>query len=352
MEPLRKRLGLASRRVLIVTVLAVGLVVVGSVAATARVKGSADRMLEGTRIDGVKVGGMTREQALAAVQRQIAPKLRSQVTVVAANRRFTVTPSRLGRAAQVSRTVDRALEAPGLSWIAKLWYRVTGRSANRQLPMTYNDNSAQVGSFVDSVAGEVDRTVQDASMRLVNGRVEVRHARSGWSLDQSAGRSMLAAALAAGHPASLTLPSRIHRPGVTDRQAGPTITINLASNQLSLYKGLKVVRRYRVATAKPGFTTPRGTWKIVDKIVNPSWHNPAPHGWGAGMPLTIPPGPGNPLGTRALRLNSPGILIHGTFNAGSIGTYASHGCIRLRIPDSVDLFPRVTVGTKVLVFRG
>jgi lipoprotein-anchoring transpeptidase ErfK/SrfK len=351
MGPLRKRLGLASRRVLIVTVLAVGLVAVGSVAATARVKGSADRMLKGMRIDGVNVGGMTRQQALDAVQRHVTPQLQSQVTVVANSRRFTVTPARLGRVAEVSQTVDRALEGRGLSWIAKLWYRVTGQSANRNLSMRYNDNSAQVASFVESVAGKVDRTVQDASIRLTNGRVEVRHARSGRSLDQAAGTSMVASALAAGHPASVMMPARVVRPRVTDRQAGATIAINKRSNQLTLYKSLKVVRRYRVATAKAGFSTPSGTWKVIDKIVNPSWHNPAPHGWGAGMPLVIPPGPGNPLGTRALRLNSPGILIHGTFNAGSIGTYASHGCIRMRIPDSLDLFPRVPVGTKVLVFR-
>jgi lipoprotein-anchoring transpeptidase ErfK/SrfK len=197
----------------------------------------------------------------------------------------------------------------------------------------------------------VDRSVQDASIRLADGRLDVRHARSGWSLDQAAGASMLASALAAGQPASVAMPARVVRPHVTDQQAGATIVIDKGSNQLTLYKSLKVVKRYRVATAKPGFSTPSGTWKVIDKIVNPSWHNPAPGGWGAGMPLVIPPGPGNPLGTRALRLNSPGILIHGTFNAASVGTYASHGCIRMRIPDSVDLFPRVPMGTKVLVYR-
>jgi lipoprotein-anchoring transpeptidase ErfK/SrfK len=351
MGPLRKRLGLASRRVLIVTVLAVGLVAVGGVAATARVQGGADRMLKGMRIDGVDVGGMTRQQALEAVQREITPKLQSRVTVVADQRRFTVTPARLGRAAEVSQTVDRALAGRGLPWIAKLWYRVSGQATNRNLPMRYNDNSAQVASFVQSMAGKLDRSVQDASIRLTNGRLDVRHARSGWSLDQAAGASMLASALAAGQPANVAMLGRVMRPHVTDRQAGATIVIDKGSNQLTLYKSLKVVKRYRVATAKAGFSTPSGTWKVVDKIVNPSWHNPAPNGWGAGMPLVIPPGPGNPLGTRALRLNAPGILIHGTFNAASVGTYASHGCIRMRIPDSVDLFPRVPVGTKVLVHR-
>ena len=352
MEPLRKRLGLASRRVLVVTVLAVGLVVVGSAAATARVKGSADRMLRGVRVDGVDVGGMTRQQALETVQRHVTPKLQSQVTVMADKRRFTVTPARLGRVAEVSQTVDRALEARELPWIAKVWYRVTGQSANRNMPMRYNDNSARVAAFVRSVARKADRTVQDATIKLTNGRLEVRHAHSGWSLDQAAARPMVASALAAGHATGVTMPAHVVRPKVTDRQAGATIAIDKGSNRLTLYKGLKVVKRYPVATAKPGFSTPSGTWKVIDKIVNPSWHNPHPNGWGAGMPLVIPPGPGNPLGTRALRLNSPGILIHGTFNAGSVGTYASHGCIRMRIADSVDLFPRVPTGTKVLVFRG
>jgi lipoprotein-anchoring transpeptidase ErfK/SrfK len=337
--------------VLIVSGLVIALLAVGGAAATARMKSSSDRMLTGMRIDAVDVGGMTREQALSAVQQHITPKLHSQVTVQANSRAFTVTPARLGRVAKVSQAVDQAMEGPRLPWIAKLWYRVTGQSVNRRLPVAYNDNSTRVAAFVGSVASKVDRPVQDASIRLTRGRLDVRHARTGWSIDQIAGRSVLAAALAAGHPASITLPGHTTQPRVTDRRAGAAIAINTGSNQLTLYKNLKVVKRYRVATAKPGFTTPKGTWKIIDKIVNPSWHNPAPNGWGSGMPLVIPPGPGNPLGTRALRLNSPGILIHGTFNAASIGTFASHGCIRMRIPDSLDLFPRVSVGTKVLVFR-
>jgi lipoprotein-anchoring transpeptidase ErfK/SrfK len=336
--------------VLIATLLAVGLVGASGVAATARVHDGADRMLKGMRIDGVSVSGMTRRQALAVVQRDAARKLQNPVTVVANDRRFIVTPAQLGRVAELSETVDRALRGGRLPWIAKLWYRVSGQSTNHDFPMLYNDNSAQVASFVASVAGRADRTMQNAAIVLSNGRLDVRHARSGWSLDQPAGRSMVASALAAGHATSVTMPAEVMLPRVTDSQAGATITIDKSSNQLTLYNGLEVVKRYPVATAKSGFTTPSGTWKVVDKIVNPSWTNPAPNGWGAGMPLVIPPGPGNPLGTRALRLNSPGILIHGTFEAGSVGTYASHGCIRMSIADSVDLFQRVQVGTKVLVF--
>jgi lipoprotein-anchoring transpeptidase ErfK/SrfK len=352
MEPLKKRLGLASRRVLIVTGLAIALLAVGSAAATARVKSSSDRMLKGMRIDGVDVGGMTRGQALSAIQQHLTLKLNSQVTVEVKHRSFTVTRARLGPVAEVSQTVDQALEGPNLSGIAKLWYRVTGQSVDRSVAMAYDDNSARVAAFVASVAGKVDKPVQNASIRLTDGRLDLRHARAGWSVDQAAGKSLVAAALAAGRPAAVMLPTHTTQPRIGDRQSGSTIAIDTGRNQLTLYKNMKVVKRYRVATAKAGFTTPNGAWKIVEKIVNPSWHNPAPGGWGSGMPLVIPPGPGNPLGTRALQLNAPGILIHGTFNAGSIGTYASHGCIRMRIPDSVDLFPRVSVGTQVLVYRG
>ena len=101
-----------------------------------------------------------------------------------------------------------------------------------------------------------------------------------------------------------------------------------------LYDALKVVRSYPVATAADGYVTPVGTWEIVDKRENPTWYNPALDTWGADLPAVIPPGPGNPLGTRALYLNAPGIRIHGTYSTDSIGTYASHGCVRMFLEDS------------------
>ncbi|MFI5053916.1 MAG: L,D-transpeptidase, partial [Acidimicrobiia bacterium] len=107
---------------------------------------------------------------------------------------------------------------------------------------------------------------------------------------------------------------------------------------------------YPVATAMPGYVTPPGHWKIINKVENPTWYNPAPTTWGAGMPASIPPGYGNPLGTRALYLNAPGIRIHGTYETSSIGTHASHGCIRMLIPDVEQLYPLVPIGSNVIIF--
>jgi lipoprotein-anchoring transpeptidase ErfK/SrfK len=63
----------------------------------------------------------------------------------------------------------------------------------------------------------------------------------------------------------------------------------------------------------------------------------------------VPPGPGNPLGTRWMGISAPAVGIHGTPNAASIGYSASHGCVRMRIPDAEWLFQHVAVGTPVLI---
>jgi lipoprotein-anchoring transpeptidase ErfK/SrfK len=354
MGALSKRLGLASRRVLIVTAVAATLVAAGSAAATARVRSTGDHILAGTRIDGIDVSGFTRAEAATAVQRHVNSVMNSRITLTARGESLTVTPAQLGRRADVGSAVDRAVEGPKLGWLSNLWHRATGTSVHQNVALPYNDTGAQVASVVGKLAGEADVPVQDAGVTLVNGHVAVHHAHTGWSVDQRSSALLLSSALLAGRTAAVQLPIARTLPRVSDGQVGTinTITINVGTNTLELYKGLKVVKRYPVATARPGFTTPRGSWKVMDKIVNPTWTNPAPSGWGAGMPAFIGPGPGNPLGTRALALNAPGILIHGTYSEGSVGTYASHGCIRMHIADSEDLFPRVTVGTKVLVTSG
>ncbi|HEX2030631.1 MAG TPA: L,D-transpeptidase, partial [Actinomycetota bacterium] len=95
------------------------------------------------------------------------------------------------------------------------------------------------------------------------------------------------------------------------------------------------------------YPTPQGEWTIINKAENPTWINPAPDGWGAGLPLSIPGGPSNPLGTRALYLDAPGIRIHGTADSGSVGTYASHGCVRMHRSDVEELYEIVPIGTAV-----
>ena len=190
----------------------------------------------------------------------------------------------------------------------------------------------------------------DASIKLVDGRVVRQKAKEGRVLDVRASTRRLAKALR-GDAGKVKLVIRPVAPKVTADKLGKTIAINLSTNRLTFYDGLKVRKVYPVATGQPSFPTPQGTWEVVNKRMNPTWTNPAKDDWGADMPASIPPGPGNPLGTRAMSLNASGILIHGTYASYSIGRYASHGCIRMLLSDVEALYPQVPMGTPVLIHR-
>jgi lipoprotein-anchoring transpeptidase ErfK/SrfK len=129
-----------------------------------------------------------------------------------------------------------------------------------------------------------------------------------------------------------------------------SIRIDLSERKLYLYGGDgKVIKTYRVAVGMPAYPTPTGDFRIITKEVDPTW-NPPDSAWAAGMG-PVGPGPGNPLGTRWMGLNSPGIGIHGTYSGSSIGTAASHGCVRMLLHEAEDLFTRVYVGTPVEIVK-
>ena len=96
------------------------------------------------------------------------------------------------------------------------------------------------------------------------------------------------------------------------------------------------------------YPTPLGKFEVVNKQLDPWWYPPAGSAWAEGA-KPIPPGPGNPLGTRWMGLSAPYVGIHGTPDAASIGYSASHGCIRMLIPQVEWLFTQVDVGTPVFI---
>jgi len=338
------------QRVAVVIGLTVLLLATMSVAATARVSASSGRILAGVTVAGVDVGGMTRAEAVAAVKARTEPTLRRTVVVVGGHQRWRVTPARLGRAAAVEQAVDQALTGPELSWYSDFWHRLTNKPVTHPVHVALAEDNAKVARFVRGLAPGLAVAPIDASIRLVDGRVVRQKAKEGRVLDVNTSTRRLARALR-GNAGTVKLVTGPVDPRVTSDKLGKTIEINVSTNRLTFYDGLKVRKVYPVATGQPSFPTPRGTWQVVYKRMNPTWTNPAPDGWGADMPASIPPGPGNPLGTRAMALNASGILIHGTYASYSVGTYASHGCIRMLLSDVEALYPQVPPGTPVLIHR-
>ena len=137
----------------------------------------------------------------------------------------------------------------------------------------------------------------------------------------------------------------------TKEPAG-TIIIDTAHTFLYLTLGGGKALRYGIGVGRRGFTW-SGVERISRKSQWPDWIPPAemiarqPY-----LPRWVGGGPGNPLGARALYLGNTDYRIHGTNNPSSIGTQVSSGCIRMRNADVIDLYSRVSVGTKVVVLAG
>ena len=157
----------------------------------------------------------------------------------------------------------------------------------------------------------------------------------------------LAAGLVAAHRAQAREVVRFD-----DRVAAGTIVIRTSERSLYLVGGDGTALRYPVAVGKPGKQW--FGWAAIDgKYVEPAWSPPAEvRRDNPRLPNVIPGGsPSNPMGVRAMTLDRGEYAIHGTNRPGSIGTYASYGCIRMHNRDIVDLYGRVGVGTPVVVVR-
>jgi lipoprotein-anchoring transpeptidase ErfK/SrfK len=339
--------------VLLASLFGVGLVCGGAAYAAIRYERShADRIMPGVRIDGIDVSGMTHDEALDAVRAVAHDELRRPLTITVGSEHWTVTPATLGRRAAVAAAVNRAERAGAdLGTLDRAWHRFRGESLGVDIPLARRTTGSGVEDFASMVAKRVYVAPVNAAIGITASHDDItfEHAHPGEKLDVAAAERAIRDALAAGKR-RLTLETTSVEPKQTEETMGRTIVVRLNENRLYLYDGFHEVRSFSVATAKPGFTTPTGVWTITDKKKNPTWYNPALDGWGAGLPAVIPGGPGNPMGTRAIYIDAPGLIrVHGTTDDASIGRYASHGCIRMHNSEIEQLYPLVSVGEHVVV---
>jgi lipoprotein-anchoring transpeptidase ErfK/SrfK len=342
-----------------------GLVVVGTIAAFVllSIGGAAfaayryeqsrvDQILPGVTIAGVDVGGMTRPEALRAVRSAAAPDLEGAFIVRLGDRTWETTPGALGRRADVVGAVDAALAvSEPLGTFDRFWHRFRDEPMGVAIDLEFATRGDAVDGLVSEMADAVFEPWSNAAIGITDDMNDIRFVQAdpGRKLDQEAASAAIRQALEVGKPV-VRLEAKRLEPKYAAGDLGPTIVVRVDHNRLELYDGFELQQTWAVATAKPGWTTPRGVWTIWDKRENPTWYNPALDDWGAGLPAVIPGGPGNPMGTRAIYIDAPGLIrIHGTTDPGSIGRYASHGCIRMHNAEVEDLFERVPVGAHVIV---
>jgi hypothetical protein len=306
-------------------------------------------LLPGVFVSGIDIGGMTRAQAERVLAPSIKSVLNRKLRIKAGGKTWVRTARQLGVRASVDRALDRAIGVSDrLGWTSRLVHRLLDRPVGEQFDMAVSMKGSAVDGFVNNLAERVFRRTRNAFLDLRDGEVVKQRSRPGRELVAESARKAILGALESGR-SSVKLRFAEIAPAVTDDELGKTIVLRLSENRLYLYDGLKLVKKYPVATGSPQFPTPQGRFSVINKRINPTWVNPAKDTWGKKLPDRIPPGPDNPLGTRSLDLNAPGIRIHGTPSSGSVGTYASHGCVRMYISDSEALFPLVEMGTPVLI---
>jgi lipoprotein-anchoring transpeptidase ErfK/SrfK len=278
-------------------------------------------------VAGVKIGGLDTAAATLAVQQAVAEPvvLRYRTTTI------SVTPDLLGASAAVDKAVAAAAAAaPGTAV---------------KLPVSVSP--ARITSFLSKIAERFNQESVDAVLVLRHLRPFISQDRPGLTLDVKTAARAVAAELVANRRAPITIVAKTTPAKVTRGDFGAVIVIHRGANRLDLFNGMRFWRQFAVATGQTLYPTPLGHFQIVVKWRNPWWYPPASP-WAKGQ-KPIPPGPGNPLGTRWMGLSAPGVGIHGTPQPSSIGYSVSHGCIRMLIPQAEWLFDHVDIGTQVFI---
>jgi hypothetical protein len=301
----------------------------------------AERLPAGATIAGVDVGGLGPVGAERELRRVLGATWEREITVRAGRREVSLSPTRAGFVIEYDAMLKRA-------------FYLAERRRSVNVPLDRSIDSDELTAAAKAVARRFRRAPRNARVRFgITRAVRIRH-RFGRGIDPGDLRRDLLAELRQPSEERLIVARRVRiRPSVTLRELsrvyGTYVSIDRRTFTLRLFKRLRVVRRYGVAVGMAGYETPRGVRRVLYKDRNPAWHAPNRPWAGALAGQTIPPGdPRNPLKAWFIALGG-GVGIHGTSEEWTIGTRASHGCIRMRVRDVIRLAPSVPVGTPVLI---
>jgi lipoprotein-anchoring transpeptidase ErfK/SrfK len=283
---------------------------------------------QGVTIAGVPVGGMSNEQAQAAVRPVFARAKRISYGDVS----WRLRPARFGASVAIADGVQRAFTA----------------SPDTAVELTPNVDPTAVRRFVKALDKRISYPATDTQFVGLSGLVpQFTEEKPGLRVLRQLTAQRIARVLRSTNLTRTRAAVESVQPTLTRDNFGPVIVIRRGANELRYYEGANLVRSFGVATGQSVYPTPTGTFSIVDMQLNP-WWRPPDSSWAQGL-KPIPPGPGNPLGTRWMGISAPGVGIHGTPDDASIGYSASHGCIRMHIPDAEWLFQHVHIGTPVVI---
>jgi lipoprotein-anchoring transpeptidase ErfK/SrfK len=299
-----------------------------------------DRIAAGVRVAGVDVGGLDEAAARKRVRAELDAVVRRPVEVTHSSRTFVLRPDRAGVHVDANETIDAALERDDAGSVA---------------PRVSYDR-AKIDGFAGRVAKRLELEARDADIDIRDGKLSRTRARNGVEVERAQFVAALVRAMSSAKRSAravevpVTVIERPDRTLVDLARRYPTVIgIDRDAKVLRLYENLKLKRRYKIAVGQQGLESSAGRYKIEEKIVNPPWHAPNKAWAGELAGQTIPANdPRNPLEARWMGYHD-GEGIHGTKDIASLGTQASHGCIRMSPKAVKALFREVKLGTPVFL---
>jgi hypothetical protein len=341
------------RKAYIIPAALVALLVAGAVGVYAYDSSRARTIADGVSVGGVDVGGLTVDRARAKLAREVAKPYERPVVVRADGERFELTAKEAGVETNVRGMARDALAASrGGNLITRTWRDLTGGEVDAHLPAKVTYKRESIDDLVAEVEDAVNVAAQDAQVTPSGAGLSTTPGEPGVNLRSEVLREAVVAEIE--RPDSeRTVSARMQRvqPEVTQAELVEEypkyLTVDRSSYELRYYENLKLAETYPIAVGTTGFETPAGEYAIQNKAVDPAWNVPE---WGGALAgQTIPGGsPENPLKERWLGIYD-GAGIHGTDDIASLGTSASHGCVRMSIPDVIELYDRVPVGTPIYI---
>jgi hypothetical protein len=342
------------QKLLIATAAAVTMLLLLAVAVWAYDEAQKDQIAPGVKVGGVDIGGRDVDSARKIIKNEIVEPLKQPVVVSFAGEDYTLSPGKLGQTSDIDGMLDEAVEE---SREGGLFERVSryasGSAVNVNLEPRVGYSEDAVEDFVGDLAGKINREAVDASIEPSGDRLSPEPGEKGFELQESETQDLIIDQVESpGRDEPVQAVVEKTEPEITKNElakAYPTyITIDRGGFTLRLFKNLELRKKYTIAVGQAGLETPAGLYDIQTKEINPTWHVPESDWAGDLAGQDIPPGPGNPLVARWMGIYD-GAGIHGTHEISSLGTAASHGCIRMAVPDVVELFDKVEVGDPVYV---
>ncbi|HEY6729548.1 MAG TPA: L,D-transpeptidase/peptidoglycan binding protein [Solirubrobacterales bacterium] len=311
-----------------------------------------DKIAEGVTIGGVDVSGLDEDEAAAAVHRKLVAPLRSSLKVSYDGETWKLTGEQLKIRADIDAAVAEAVEDSQEGGLpGRLVRYVSGGEVDESISPQVAYSVPAINRFVRRVAEDINQEPQNAGVEPSGATLAVVAGQPGRKLrDNLLEKDLKAAVLNANAPHAIKAKVRSVAPEITKQEVAAEypsyLTLDRSTFTLRLWKNLKLAKTYTVAVGAEGFATPEGLYQIESMEENPVWNVPESDWAGSLAGQTIPPGPSNPIKARWMGIFE-GAGIHGTEETSSLGSAASHGCVRMAIPDVEELYNEVEVGTPV-----